>query len=227
MDPATANILRIGSVLFIILVASVSVHEWAHAFAADKLGDSLPRRQGRVTLNPLAHIDLIGTVILPLLMIFSPLITGGGMMFIGWGRPVEISLPNVKTRMRDDLLITAAGPLSNILIALVVSVLSAVLIRLVPNYVQANQVLDLMLLAIQLNVTLFIFNLIPVPPLDGAHFLKYMINMSEESFHNLSRWGFLIILLLINLGPFRYVLWGTIGFVVTLFQRVILFLVSL
>mgnify|MGYP001295751103 CR=1 FL=1 len=81
-------------ILFILLVASISIHEWAHAWVADKLGDPLPRNQGRVTLDPRSHIDPIGTVLIPLIMIFlSP-----GFAIIGWGKPVQVSLPNIKTK---------------------------------------------------------------------------------------------------------------------------------
>ena len=102
-------------ILFLVLLASLSVHEWAHAITADKLGDPLPRSEGRVTLDPRAHIDPIGTILLPLIMIFA----SPGFAIFGWGKPVRISLPNPKTRKRDDVLITIAGPLSNLLIALI------------------------------------------------------------------------------------------------------------
>ena len=104
-------------ILFLVLLASISIHEWAHAFAADKLGDPLPRSEGRVTLDPRAHIDPIGTILIPLVMIFiSP-----GISIIGWGKPVQISLPNRETKKRDDILITLAGPLSNLSIAFICS----------------------------------------------------------------------------------------------------------
>ena len=105
-------------ILFLVLIASLSVHEWAHAVSADLLGDPLPRSEGRVTLDPRAHADLLGTIVVPIVMIFL----GPGFSVIGWGRPVNISLPNPKTRTRDDLLITLAGPLSNIAIAFAVTI---------------------------------------------------------------------------------------------------------
>lgn len=214
MDVASAEYFRYGLVVFIILLASVSVHEWAHAFTADRLGDDLPRLQGRVTLNPLAHIDLFGTIIFPLVMIFLPMAMGGGVPLIfGWGRPVQISLPNPKTRMRDDLLITSAGPLSNLLIAILVAVFVGVMLRSCPDCVKANDLLSLVGIVIQINVFLFIFNLLPIPPLDGGHYLKYALGLSEEAFFNLSRWGFLILLVFINLPPFQWLLSRIMAFV--------------
>ncbi len=101
------------AILFLVLISSLCVHEWAHAKTADKLGDPLPRKQGRVTLDPRSHIDPVGSILLPAIMIFvSP-----GFAIFGWGKPVQISLPNEKTRKRDDVLITLAGPLSNLAIA--------------------------------------------------------------------------------------------------------------
>jgi len=186
-------------ILFLVLIASISIHEWAHAFAADKLGDPLPRAEGRVTLDPRAHIDPIGTILIPLIMIFlSP-----GFAIIGWGKPVRISLPNPKTRRRDDLLITIAGPLSNLLIALLATVLFAIWDSIAPL---DQNLANLYTLVVYLNCILFIFNLIPIPPLDGSHFLKHAIKMKEETFRKFARYGFFILIVLINLGPFQKLL---------------------
>ncbi|HCR37189.1 MAG TPA: hypothetical protein DIU37_03460, partial [Opitutae bacterium] len=135
MDSLPIDAIRHGLIFYILLVCSVCIHEWAHAFAAHKLGDPLPSAQGRVTLNPLAHIDTVGTVILPLLMIFAPIFlgTGAGLVLFGWGRPVEISLPNPKTRTRDDLIISAAGPLSNLALCLLLAVIGGQLGKLPLN----------------------------------------------------------------------------------------------
>lgn len=199
MDPALLNNLRFGLIFYIILICSVTVHEWAHAFTADKLGDPLPRFQGRVTLNPLAHIDFLGTVVFPLIMIFWPIFSGAGagVALIGWGKPVMLSLPNPKTRRRDDILITAAGPLSNLVLCLLCSLAVPLVYKIDP------QALMLIRTGILLNAALFVFNLIPIPPLDGAHFLKHAIRMKEETYMRFSRWGFFILLVLINIAPFR------------------------
>lgn len=199
MESSLLNEIVNGLLLYIILVCSVCIHEWGHAFMADKLGDPLPRAQGRVTLNPLAHMDFLGTVIFPLLMIFWPVFSGGTAAFalIGWGKPVMISLPNPKTRRRDDILITLAGPLSNLALCLICALAIPLVAKL------DHSAIMLLQLTILLNVALCIFNLIPIPPLDGAHFLKHAIRMREETYYQFSRWGFLILLILINIAPFR------------------------
>lgn len=202
MEPATFEFVRQGLIFYIILAASIAIHEWAHAVTADRLGDYTPRIQGRVTLNPLAHLDLIGTGLIPLFMIFSPLLLGGYFPFalVGWGRPVQVQLNNFLNRVRDHLLVTAAGPASNLAIAFAAAVVGGLLARFDPG------VAPLFGKIILLNVVLIIFNMLPVPPLDGSHFMRYAVGMREETYINLSRWGFIIILVLLNIGPFRILL---------------------
>ena len=191
-------------ILFLVLVASISIHEWAHAFAADKLGDPLPRAEGRATLDPRAHIDPVGTVLIPLIMIFlSPSIA-----IIGWGKPVRISLPNPKTRRRDDLIITIAGPLSNLLIAFAATLFFALWASFLPLN-QSGE--SLFVIIVILNCVLFVFNLLPIPPLDGSHFLKHAVNMREETYRNFARYGFLILIVLINIPQFQIFMHFMVG----------------
>ena len=183
-------------VLFLVLLASISVHEWAHAVTADRLGDPLPRSQGRVTLDPRSHIDLIGTIVLPMVMIFA----SPGFAVFGWGKPVQVSLPNLKSRKRDDILITLAGPVSNLAIALI----TVLLFSIFGLFFQITKSLfSVLFIAVNLNCLLFLFNLIPIPPLDGSHLLKNAINMKAVTFNKLSKYGFFILLILINLPIFN------------------------
>jgi Zn-dependent protease len=195
--------LQEGMALYLILLASLSIHEWAHAFVADKLGDPVPRAQGRVTLNPVAHIDPVGTVFLPLLMIFL----NPGFAIFGWGKPVQVSLPNPKTRARDDMLITAAGPLANLVIALLVAGFAGLLFWVMPDAILSVSLLKVIIL---LNCLLFLFNLIPVPPLDGSHFLKHAIGMRDQTYAEFARYGFILILVLINLPAFSSLFFGVL-----------------
>jgi Zn-dependent protease len=188
--------LRNGLILYIILVASLSVHEWAHAYSADRLGDDTPRSQGRVTLNPLVHMDLFGTVIFPLMFIF----VFDSRFFFGWGRPVMVNVSNFRHRTRDHIIVTLAGPGSNLLLAF----LGAVVGGLVYGF--DSNTTELFGLVIGLNVVLAVFNMIPIPPLDGGQVMRHVVGMSEETFMNLSRWGFLILIVAINLPPIRYAL---------------------
>ena len=179
-----------------MLLCSISIHEWAHAWVADKLGDPLPRQQGRVTLDPRSHIDPLGTIIIPLIMIFA----SSGFSLIGWGKPVQVSLPHPKTRRRDDILITLAGPFSNFAIALVSVLTFGIVNRVLPLN---ENVWLLFFQLVSLNVILFVFNLIPIPPLDGSHILKNIIRMKDITFLIFSKYGFLLLIVLINIPAFQ------------------------
>lgn len=183
-------------ILFLLLVVCITIHEWAHAWVADKLGDPLPRQQGRVTLDPRSHIDPIGTLLIPLIMIFA----SPGFAIIGWGKPVQISLPNRETKKRDDILITIAGPLSNLSIAFICSLSFGLFYRFVPL---GESALLLLYQIVSLNAVLFLFNLLPIPPLDGSHILKNMVNMKDETFLKFSKYGFFILIILINIPFFQ------------------------
>lgn len=190
--------MRWAALLFIALVVSISLHEFGHAWAADKCGDPLPRRMGRVTLNPLAHADRTGTLIIPALMIFVPALMGGLPQFIfGWGKPVLVSLPNRETRTKDDILTTLAGPAMNLLLA----VLGAVLLGISAGvFGSANTApVTFFILFIQLNLALMIFNLMPIPPLDGSRLLFYAVKMKEETYYKLAgnAWWILLALILL------------------------------
>jgi Zn-dependent protease len=197
--------LRRGLILYIVLISSLCVHEWAHAVTAHKLGDDTPERDGRVTLNPLVHMDLLGSVILPILFIF---VFPAGMIF-GWGKPVMFNPANFRHRTRDEVLTTLAGPASNLGLALLAAVVGGLLFRADPRTV------ELFVQIISINVLLAVFNLIPLPPLDGGRVMRHIVGMTEETFYNLSRWSFLIILVAINIPAFRALLglvMGVVGF---------------
>jgi Zn-dependent protease len=200
LDPEN---LRRGAILYIVLISSLCVHEWAHAFTAHKLGDDTPERDGRVTLNPIVHMDLLGSVIFPLLAIF---VFSGGLLF-GWGKPVMINPSNFRRRTRDEVITTLAGPASNLVLALVAAVVGGMLFRLDPRTV------ELSVQIISINVLLAVFNMIPLPPLDGGRVMRHIVGMTEETFYNLSRWSFLIIIIAINIPAFRMVLGTAMGIV--------------
>ncbi|CAM3040564.1 site-2 protease family protein [Rariglobus hedericola] len=200
--------LREGLIFYIFLVTSLSIHEWAHAFTADKLGDPTPSSQGRVTLNPIAHMDLMGTVIFPLLCIF---VLPGNFLF-GWGKPVMINTSYFRHRVRDDILTTMAGPGSNLVLALLAAIIGGLCCRFIdPALAQ------LVGTFIFLNVVLAVFNMIPIPPLDGSHILRHAVGMSDETYYNLSRWGFVVLIVAINLPPIRAALGYAIDAVSTPF----------
>lgn len=202
LDPET---LRRGLILYIVLIASLCIHEWAHAVTAHKLGDNTPDSEGRVTLNPVVHMDLLGSVIFPLIGIF---VLSGGFIF-GWGKPVRINPSNFdrKHRTRDELLTTLAGPASNIALALLAAIVGGLIFKFEPRTA------ELFVQLIGINVLLAVFNMIPLPPLDGGQVLRHAVGMTEETFYNISRWSFLIILIAINIPAFRMMLGVVMGVV--------------
>ncbi len=178
---------------FVLLLFSLSFHEAAHAWTASRLGDQTARMLGRVTLNPAKHIDPVGTVLLPLAMLF--LGPYGGRFLIGWARPTPVNTRNFRNYVRGDVLTTLAGPLSNLLISLGCT---AVLLALAksspvaeglvrglahggfdPNLMDAAPALFpaviLLYMALTLNLFLAFFNLLPLPPLDGSHLIRHLL----------------------------------------------------
>lgn len=160
------------------LVIAVTIHEFAHAFAADKLGDPTPSLRGRVTLNPLAHLDPIGTV---MLLLFR----------FGWGKPVPFDPFNLRHPKRDSALIALAGPASNLILATALSLLSKL---------TGSPILTLISMPlIVMNVNLAIFNLLPVPPLDGSKILYGLLPMDWADEYNdfMRSYGQILLILLI------------------------------
>jgi len=209
--------LRWGVLMMILLIVSIGLHEFGHAWMADRRGDPLPRAQGRVTLDPLAHIDPIGTLLIPGIMIFWPVLFGGGapVALIGWGKPVQILLPNPRTRHWDDILSTAAGPAMNLLLCLAFALGSAVAIAL--GWAPPSTAREFLVAAIALNAGLLAFNLLPIPPLDGGRLLRRFAGMTEATFNQIAGIAPFVLLILINLGPFRAALGSLVAWVATPF----------
>lgn len=184
---------------FVVFLFSLTVHECAHAWAAERVGDPTARYLGRVTLNPLPHIDLFGTIIFPLIAI-----TTGGWMF-GWAKPVPYNPINLRDRKWGEIFIAAAGPLSNLLLVIVFLVLAKVIFRtsLVNSLGDLADPIGTMLgVGMSLNIILAVFNMIPVPPLDGSKVLMNLLPDSvAESYAQVPDWaGFIVLFLLIRIG---------------------------
>lgn len=194
LDAATIRVVLLD--LFIAMI-SFTLHEWGHAKMADLLGDDTPRSQGRVTLNPIAHIDLLGTIIIPIL---AGLGFFGRLGLIGWAKPVQTNPNNFENRTRDQAWVTIAGPLMNVALALLATVGAALSVRFLPS------LYPLLVAILNLNVLLIVFNLLPIPPLDGSKFLMYWFGMSEETYIRFSQWGGFLLLVIVNITKFQIVL---------------------
>lgn len=158
----------------ITLILSIAVHEFGHAYVAHRLGDRLPERQGRVTLNPIAHMDPIGTLAFPLIFLIY---TGGHSIGFGWGKPVQVQPVNFSRRfsMRTGhMMVAIAGPLMNIVFGVFISLVQIGLLKSgVIDY--SHPLNEALVRAVWLNFILFFFNLIPAPPLDGGAVVRGLI----------------------------------------------------
>jgi Zn-dependent protease len=168
------------------LLIAFSFHEFAHALVADRLGDPTPRQQGRLTLDPMAHIDVVGF----LLLLFAG---------FGWAKPVEIDPRNFKNRKWGDILVSIAGPLTNLIIALIAYIVLAFL-SMSASF--DNQIIANILWAIVgLNIGLAVFNILPIPPLDGYHVIKSLFfRYNVKFFWEFERYSFIVLIILIITG---------------------------
>jgi Zn-dependent protease len=178
-------------IAFLVLLFSLTVHEAAHAWAAYRCGDATARLQGRMTLNPLAHIDLLGTVVFPLMALAAQ------VPVIGWARPVPVNVLHLRRYRRDSMIVSAAGPASNLLLA----VTAAVVIRMIPSGVlaaaaegAAAPLVELLGRLLEINVVLAIFNMLPIPPLDGSGVLAGLLPFrAAAALETLRPYGFLVL----------------------------------
>lgn len=181
---------------FFILFFSIVLHEVAHGYVAFRFGDNTAKIRGRLTLNPLKHIDPLGTILLPLLLLFS-----GTHFIIGWAKPVPVNPANFYNRRRDMLWVGLAGPLTNFTLAFICSLI----FKITPtSFVLLKH---LLLLAVQLNLLLGLFNLIPIPPLDGSRAVAYFLHGKAAYWYDrIENYGLLIIFILAYTGLLKYLL---------------------
>ncbi|HEX7654840.1 MAG TPA: site-2 protease family protein, partial [Verrucomicrobiae bacterium] len=186
---------------YISLVILLTFHEFGHAWMAMKCGDDTAKLQGRVSLNPLVHMELIGTVVLPLMMMILP---GSYSRFmIGWAKPVPVNISNLKNRNWDDIWITMAGPAMNLFLAVAIVALIKAL-----EIFHIEQGLEYAWNAAYMSLLLCFFNLIPIPPLDGSHLMRKIVGMSHETYAQIAQYGLFLVILFLQIPGVRQFLNG-------------------
>jgi Zn-dependent protease len=189
-------------IAFAVLLFSLTFHEFAHAWTADRLGDPTARLLGRVSFNPIVHADPIGTVLFPLLALI------GNLPIIGWAKPVPVVISRLRRQRSDYVLVAAAGPASNLILAVVAAfVLTAIPID--PVVLEAPgvaaSIVTFLSLAISLNILLAVFNMLPIPPLDGGNVLSGLLPLKFAAMLDQVRpYGFLILYALLFTNGFYY-----------------------
>lgn len=194
------------------ILLAFTFHEYAHAYVADRLGDNTPRFQGRLTFNPLAHIDILGFIAI---MIFG----------FGWAKPVQVNPRAFKDYYKDDLKVSIAGVIGNLILALIASILLGILFLVESNAsninAQAINIINIIVYeALYINCLLAVFNLIPIPGFDGFNVLKDLFPKTMEPIYNMTyRYQIIIFLIIINIAP--YIISKPIDILLSIFMKIV------
>ena len=195
----TAAILQ-GLLLYLCFIPVLTFHEFAHAWTSHKCGDDTAKNEGRVSLNPIVHMEVIGTVILPLAAIFMTMV----QPVLG-GKPVPVDLNNLRNPRRDDTLIALAGPAMNLILAVICMgfVKVGFLLKMKGMNEAGEMIINIGILLVQVNLVLAFFNMMPIPPLDGSHVLWNLAGFSWESYFKAMQFGFIAVIVAINVPGVR------------------------
>lgn len=204
-----------------VLLISVIVHEIAHGYTALRLGDPTAKQAGRLTANPIPHIDLVGSILVPLISVIV-----AGRVFIAWAKPLPVNPANFKNFRRDDILVSVMGPASNLALAFVFSVITGIVLMVTPGDPSGATefFVRIMLNGVYLNIILAVFNMLPVPPLDGSHVLASLLPQQlGDNYRRIGFLGIFIVLLLLNNPTFRGIFLSIIETVATPYIFIIRF----
>ncbi|UOG90502.1 MAG: site-2 protease family protein [Candidatus Thiothrix sulfatifontis] len=210
--------MDIGYVIRLIVAGAIPVlfaitlHEVAHGWVANKLGDSTAKMLGRLTINPLKHIDPVGTVALPLGMLLVSMLTMGQPFAFGWAKPIPVNTRNLRNPRRDMAIVAVAGPLSNLLMALFWVLMMPVFMALIPDDNIADGFITMAQIGLVFNLVLLVLNLLPIPPLDGGRVLAGLVPRNiADVLDKIEPYGFPILLVLLFLGVLDRIIGPIIG----------------
>jgi len=216
-----ADLIQTIAIYAVPVIFAITLHEAAHGYVAKHFGDLTAYAQGRISLNPLRHIDMTGTIIVPLaLLLLSKLFGGGGILF-GWAKPVPVNFSGLRHPKRDMLWVAAAGPGANFLMAL----FWALVLKFAASIPENAYALPMGLMGkagIQINVVLMVLNLLPVPPLDGGRIAVSLLpHALSYRFSRIEPYGMVILLLLLFSGMLGIILWPLVNTVMQLISSVL------
>lgn len=202
------------------IILAITVHEAAHGYAARHFGDPTAWQAGRISLNPLRHIDPVGTLLVPGLILVTSYLAAGSAMLFGWAKPVPVNFGRLRRPKADMLWVAAAGPAVNLLMALGWAGLLKLAV-VMPLNAYSRPLAEMSVTGINVNLVLMVLNLLPLPPLDGGRIAVSLLPMPlAVKFSQLERWGFPILILLLFTGVLDTILWP----VVALFKELIVLL---
>ena len=200
-------------ITLVILLFSIILHEYAHGYIAYKNGDDTAYLMGRLTFNPIKHIDLMGTIVLPLICFLS------NLPLFGWAKPVPVNFVRLNRPKRDMAKVAFAGPAANLILVTLCVIIFKVLILINWQEAFAYKILSY---GIQINLILAIFNLIPVPPLDGSKIIaSFLPDRQSFNYLNLERYGMIFIIILIITGAFRIIVMPVFNYCLYLINLII------
>jgi len=210
------NLFQTIAVYALPVVFAITLHEAAHGYVAKHFGDLTAYAAGRVSLNPLRHIDPVGTVVLPLVLLAVSKLFGGGGILFGWAKPVPVNFANLRRPKRDMLWVAAAGPAANLLMALFWTLMVKLGLGMAGNYFALP--LALMGAAgVFINVIIMVLNLLPLPPLDGGRIMVSLLpHRLAYQFARIEPYGFIILIVLLFSGALGFVMWPLIGITMSL-----------